>query len=190
MRKLASLFLVAALFPTLAYGLVVEGVKYDKAITVEGKSLKLVGAGLREKWFVDVYTLGSYSESGACDTKSLIHKDEAKYLRINMLRDVEAEKMASAIRESFDKVTPKNASPELRSQIKKFLGYFTKKCSKGSVLEFTYVPGKGTALKQDGKQLGAALGGKEFAQLFWSVYFAKNGCCDDLRKQILKSCKK
>ncbi|NOZ85958.1 MAG: hypothetical protein GXP49_06800 [Deltaproteobacteria bacterium] len=167
----------------------VEGKSYAPTINLEGKTLKLVGAGLREKWFFDVYTMGVYSESGKCDAKDLIDTDQVKYLRLDMLRDVSAEKMSSTLAESFGKHMPNGASPKLKEQVKTFKGYFKDECKEGVVLEMYYVPGKGTIIKQDGKQLGPPLEGKDFGRILFDIYFGKNTCCDDLIEQIMKTCK-
>jgi hypothetical protein len=184
----AALLLAPAL--ALALGVTVEGTRYPTTVTVEGKTLKLVGAGLREKWFFDVYTMGAYTESGKCDTRAIIKDQEVKYLRMNMHRDVSAEKMSSTISESFEEHMPKGASAELKRQRKTFEGYFKDECTEGSVLEFIYVPGTGTILKQNGKKLGPPLTGKAFQEVLWDIYFGKDTCCEDLLEQILETCKK
>jgi len=167
----------------------VEGKTYQPAVTVEGKGLKLVGAGLREKWLVDVYAMAAYSESGSCAVADIIGKDEPRYLRMDMLRDVSAEKMASTISESFGDHLPANASEKLKAQRKTFEGYFKDECSEGTVLEFVYLPGTGTLMKQNGKLLGPALEGLDFARVLWDIYFGKDTCCEDLKIDILKHCR-
>jgi hypothetical protein len=169
-----SVLLVA---PALALGVTVEGTRYPDTVTVEGHTLNLVGAGLREKWFFDVYTMGAYTPSGKCDTRAIIKDEEVKYLRLDMHRDVSAEKMSSTIGESFE-------------QRKTFEGYFKDECSEGTVLEFVYVPGTGTILKQNGKKLGPPIEGKAFQEVLWDIYFGKDTCCEDLLEQILETCKK
>jgi hypothetical protein len=181
---------VTILVPVAALAITVEGTKYEDSTNVEGKTLKLVGAGLREKWFFDVYTMGVYTESGTCDPSNLINADEVKYLRLNMHRDVSAEKMSSTIGESFEEHMPKGASAELKQQRKTFESYFKKECKEGNVLEFIYVPGKGTIMKQNGKSMGPVLAGKQFQEVLWGIYFGKDSCCDDLVEDILESCKK
>lgn len=189
MKRLA-IIVSACLLPVLAWALTVEGQNYAASLQIEGKTLKLVGAGLREKWFFDVYTMAAYSESGSCDRQQLITKDEVKLLKLNMLRDVSAEKMASTIGESFEEHMPKNASAQLQAQRHTFESYFKKECSEGTVLEFLYVPGQGTLLKQNGKEMGPVLKGKAFQEVLWDIYFGKDTCCDDLIEQIEETCKK
>ena len=94
MKKLLAAC-VALCLPLVALAVTVEGNTYPKTVTIEGKTLKLVGAGLREKWVFDVYTMGAYTESGSCNTSTLITANEPKCLRINMLRDVSAEKIGA-----------------------------------------------------------------------------------------------
>jgi hypothetical protein len=175
--------------PVTAQAVEVEGKVFDKTETVEGKTLKLIGAGLREKWVFDVYALGAYTESGNCDVKSLISLDEAKYIRLEMLRNVDADKMASSIGEAFDKNMPEGASSTLVQQRKTFQSYFKEEAQKGQKLEFIYLPGKGMTLKQNGKTLGPPITGFDFTRVFWSLYFSDKTCCEDLKEQVLKTCK-
>lgn len=167
----------------------VEGKSYPALVTVEGQTLKLIGAGLREKWLVDVYLMAAYSAGGSCAPADIIGRDEPRYLRLDMLRDVSAEKMAGTISDSFEEHMPKNASDELRRQRKAFQGYFKDECSKGTVLEFIYLPGTGTLMKQNGKLLGPALEGFDFARVLWDIYFGRDTCCKDLKTDILKTCR-
>lgn len=177
------------LVPLVSLGVTVEGNSYPATAKVEGKTFKLIGAGLREKWWVDVYTMGAYTESGSCKPADIINKDEAKYLRLDMKRDVSAEKMASAIGESFGDHMPKGASAKLKQQRRAFESYFKAECTEGTKIEFIYLPGTGTVLKQNGKPMGAPLEGVEFHKVLWDIYFGKDTCCEDMQEQILKTCK-
>ena len=98
--------------------------------------------------------------------------------------------MSSSIGESFEEHMSKNASPELKKQRKTFESYFKSECTKGTRLEFTYLPGAGTKFKQNGKLMGPPLKGKAFHQVLWDIYFGKDTCCDGLKKQILEVCRK
>jgi hypothetical protein len=187
-RLMVPLLVLLLAVPAIAATVTVEGKDFPDTVTVEGKALKRVGAGLREKWMFNVYAMGAYSESGSCDTSAIIGKDEVKHLRLEMLRNVSGEKMGNTIGGSFREHMPANASDQLKAQSETFQGYFKDECSKGSVLEFTYVPGTGTLLRQNGKSLGAPIPGSEFARILWDIYFGGNTCCKDLKKQILSGC--
>jgi hypothetical protein len=188
MKRFVILLLCSSV-PAVALALTVEGKDFPASKQVEGKSLKLVGAGLREKGFFDVYALGAYTQSGSCDPQKIIKDDETKYLRIEMLRNVKAESMASSIGDAFDDAIPPGADSNLKAQSATFQGYFKDKARKNQVIDFTYVPEVGVTIRQDGKVLGPPLTGKDFQEVFWSIYFSDKTCCKDLQEQILASCK-
>ncbi|MCP4680581.1 MAG: hypothetical protein GY854_34885 [Deltaproteobacteria bacterium] len=182
------LLLAFTSIPAASSALTIEGNDYPETVTVAGKQLKLVGAGMRVKWFLDVYTMGAYTVSGSCSIGAIRNKDEVKYLRINMLRTVSKKNMAKALNEALTNNTPKNASDELKKQIAVFVSYVDR-CPKGTLMEMVYIPGKGTALKHNGKQHGAYVPGKAFAKVLWDCYFSPKTCCKSLKSDILKSCK-
>jgi hypothetical protein len=188
MKKWA-LFLLALMVAAEALALTVEGKEFEPSVNVNGKTLKLVGAGLRKKGWMDLYVLGAYTESGSCRPTNVIQDDEAKYLRFQMLRDVKGSKMASTIGKAFDDAIPNDADPSLRSQRDVFKSYFKETVRKNQTMEFTYVPSQGVVFRQDGKQLGAPLEGKPFQEVLWSIYFGPKACCRELRDSILAECK-
>ncbi len=69
-KRVVAVLALLLLVPTMALALKVEGNAYPKEVSIQGKQLKLVGAGLREKWFFDVYSMGAYTERGACGAKA------------------------------------------------------------------------------------------------------------------------
>jgi hypothetical protein len=174
--------------PAVALAVTVEGKNFEQTMAVEGETLKLVGAGLREKGWIDVYALGAYTESGSCNRNKIIKAEEVKYLRFEMLRNVKGSKMASTIGAAFDDAIPPGADPQLKSQRETFKGYFKDTVKENQVMEFIYVPNAGVTITQDGKQLGPRLTGKPFQEVLWSIYFGSKTCCEDLRDQILESC--
>jgi hypothetical protein len=188
MNRTVALF-SCLLVPVDAFAAEVEGKPFAEVETIAGKRLELIGAGVRKKWFFDVYAFGAWTESRSCDTASLINSDEVKYIRLEMLRDVSAEKMASSIGESFDNNMPANAPATLLQQRKTFQSYFKEEAKEHQKIEFLYVPGTGMTLKQNGKQLGPPLAGFEFTQVFWSIYFGEKTCCGSLKEEVLKMCK-
>lgn len=187
--KVVVVALAILVAPGVVSAATVGGRTFATTVRVEGRPLKLIGAGIRERWMIDVYAFGAYSESGACEADAIVDAEEVKYLRLDMLRDVGAERIASSIGESLDESMPEDASAELRRQRRIFLGYFEDEATEGTVFEFSYVPGTGTILKQDGEELGPPLGGSAFSRLLWSVYFGERTCCEDLREQVLGMCR-
>ena len=67
--------------------------------TVEaaGKTLKLLGRGLREFLFIDIYTLDAYSESGACAPGKIVYNTEVKLMRLTLIRKIPVKRLQSAV---------------------------------------------------------------------------------------------
>ena len=187
--QLGTLALLASFtVPLSAQTQTVEGNRYPDTVEAGGRTLTLVGAGHRERWWFDVYTMGAYAEHRSCDPQVLIATDRAKSLRIDLLRDVDAKTMAGALEDAFERNLPLNVPLGLQSQVDTFLGYFRKDLEKGDRMEITYVPGVGTTLIQNQEQQGWTLEGEGLANLLWSSYFSASTCCDGLKKQILAQC--
>ena len=184
----AIVLMASSIVPLSAKTQTVKGNTYADTAEVGVRTLMLIGAGLRERWWLDVYTMGAYAENRTCDPQMLISMDGAKSLRIDLLRDVDAKNMADALEDALHKNLPPGGSPGIRSQIDTFLGYFEKDLEKGDSMELTYVPGVGTALMQNREQQGATMPGKGFADILWASYFSSETCCSGLKKQILDHC--
>jgi hypothetical protein len=167
------------------------GNHYPARLVVEGRQLELVGAGTREVTFmnIDVYTMGVYSEQASCESRQLVQQDVAKLIQMDFLRDVPGGKMASGLSETFERRTPKDASPELRAQIRTFVRLFKKDIPRGSRARILYVPGQGTTLSVAGKPLGAALPGQAFQKVLWAIWFHRDSCCPSLLEKIEQTCK-
>ena len=181
-------FVLCLLVPANTLALTLEGKDYEASITVAGRQLKLIGAGLREVYGFNVYTLGAYSEDGDCEEKNIVESEQVKYLRLDILRNIDAEKVARRIAEAFAENMPQDASMTLQKQRDQSFSYFNGRCLKGTVFEFIYIPGKGTIFKQNGKAIGPIIPGKDYHTVFWNVYFGPNTCCSDLKDQLLVEC--
>jgi len=191
-RILAASALFALLLTASWVGaqVTVEDNTYPATLQVKGQTLKLIGAGLREKLVFDVYTLGAYTLSGRCERGVLVSADEPKHLRIDLLMSLPGEKLGRSMAESLAKHTPPGATATLKQQVTTFQGYFRGDYPKGSVVEVSYVPGVGTSTSRNGKALGEPLPGAEFQRLLFDVYFGPKACCPDLLKSIMGHCRK
>lgn len=156
---------------------------------VEGVTLRRIGSALREFLFIDIYTLSAYSESGSCSPAQITSKEETRFLRLEMMRDIPKHRMVSNLRGSLEKNLPDDAGQVLRQKVDTFLSYIRSDLDEGDVVEILYRPGKGTSLKVDGHLLGPVIGGKDFADVLWSSYFGRKTCCSSLKADIIEQCK-
>ena len=189
MKLLAGLIFTLTLLTSTSYAADINGVAVASSV-MQGKKLSLIGAGTRVKWFFDVYVMAAYQTTKSCDTKTLIKNDDDRYLKITMIRDVSAEKMGGALEETLSENLSKDASAELKKQVKELKSYFTEDLKKGQVIEFKYVKSKGTTTFVNSKEVGTLLKGFPFSELLWRAYFGSKTCCSTLKSEILSYCKK
>jgi hypothetical protein len=182
MKKLlsiASLVLVAA----VAFGVEIAGVKPADSITVEGKTLKLNGAGLRTKLMFKVYVASLYLETSTKDAAAVVSTDQVKSMRLSILRSLKGSQVSEAIEEGFEK-NSKAQMAALKPRLAK-LGTMIPNVEKGDEIELAYVPGKGTVVSVKGSEKGV-IEGKDFADALFSVWLGANPVQEDLKKELLK----
>ncbi len=163
----------------------VAGVNFPDTATVEGKSLKLNGAGLRTATFlnVKVYAAGRYVENTSQDSGEVISSDQTKRVRMSMLRNLGKEKIVDAITEGFEK-NAKAQMPALKARLDKLTAAIPAELKKGDELVLTYVPGKGTRIETKGGQ-ELTVEGKDFADALFSVWLGKHPVDKNLKKGML-----
>ena len=115
-KRLALCLTAAALFSLLltpAWAKTVKGVELADKLTIGSATAELVGAGVRYKWFFSVYVGSLYLATPTGDAAAAIEADEAKQIRMSMLRDLGKEKIPNACKEGYEANTP-NPSPDLK----------------------------------------------------------------------------
>src|SRR5262245_4597181 len=80
-----------------------SGVKMPDTVTVEGKTLKLNGIGLRKKLMFKVYVAGLYVETPTKAPEAIISSDQIKRMDLHILRSLKASQVTEAIEEGFEK---------------------------------------------------------------------------------------
>ncbi len=184
-----SLLLIAGLIclPVGAHALGVDDTKVNYpntlSMTVAGApvTLRATGAGLREKAFINVYTIASYVDAEAKfkGAAGLSEADVTKVLHLIMQRDVSGEKMAAATKEAFRKNTGSGYGPELA----KLVAFLTaKEAKEGEHIKFTHTPGQGLRCERNGSRLD--LGDAGFAAAFWKIYFGSKPADSDVKAAL------
>ena len=176
----AAVAVVALPGPALAKE--VAGVNVPDTITVEGKTLKLNGAGIRKKFIIKVYVGALYLETTATNANAIIKADEAKQIRMHFLRGVEKDKILGAYKEGFEK-NSKSKVAELQVGLDK-LSAGLADMNKGGEMTVTYVPGKGTIVKQSSGAM-VEVAGKEFADALLRTWLGSEPADGDLKKEML-----
>lgn len=168
--------------PAVAQEKTVAGVKFPATVSVEGKELKLNGAGLRTKAIFKVYAAGLYLETPTQDASQAISSDQIKRVRMSMLRDLEKQKITDAITEGVQK-NNKEQMAALKARLDTFNAAIPD-LKKGDELTLTYIPGKGTTVQsKTGQELSVE--GKDFAEALFGVWLGQNPVDGDLKDGML-----
>jgi Chalcone isomerase-like len=183
MKKLAAIALSLCLVggPS-ALAKEVAGVTLPDTVTVEGKTLKLNGAGLRKKVVFKVYVAGLYLETPSKDAATVVSSDQIKRMQLSVLRSLSGRQVSEAIEEGFEK-NSKAQMGALKARLDK-LGTMIPNVENGDQILLTYVPGKGTVVSAKGAEKGV-IEGKDFSDALLSVWLGPNPVQADLKPALL-----
>ena len=156
-----SAFLLSATQLQAAEAMQIESIHYAPTTEVAGDSLTLNGAALRKKLFFKVYAAGLYVKTPTQDVNAVMNETGAARVRLGLLRDVSGESFIEALDDGLKaNLTPENEQAvakeldELRTLMKQIGDVKV-----NDLVDFDYVPNKGTMVSLNGKPVGQTIGG-------------------------------
>ena len=179
------LLLAACLLSTSAIGGVeIEGVDISESLTVSGKSLQLNGAGVRTKFFFDIYIGALFLPSKVTTYSEVLAMPGPKQVSMTFLYDeVAREKLTAAWDEGFENNLPASVLTALKDRLEQFNGLFVT-AHKGDVFTFTFLENASTRVVFNGKEAGR-IAGEDFQQALLLVWLGDNPADSDLKKGLL-----
>jgi hypothetical protein len=161
----------------------INGVKLPDQVTVQGKTLKLNGTGLRQATFlkINAYAAGLYLENGMHDGETIANSEQLKSIEMVFMRDVSAKQMADAFQEGFDKNCIAGCA-ELKPNIGKLQGLL-KDMKKGESMAYHFL-GDGVEVVIRGQKMGK-VGDKAFSHQLIRVWIGKNPPNTELKEGLL-----
>lgn len=189
MRRLVLLFALLLPLPA-AQALELSGVTVPEAVKMnaDGTELQLNGAGIRQRFFMDVYVGALYLPQTSRDAAAVLDQHGAKRMSLHFVyKEISAEKLVSAWNEGFEK----NLSPEqfraLRARIANFNGMFPT-LHKGDRIDIDILPradkGAVTQVWLNGALRGK-VGGEDFARALLQIWLGKYPVDADLKQALL-----
>jgi hypothetical protein len=149
-----------------------------------GAALLLNGAGVRTKYFMDLYVGGLYLKQQQGDAEKIIAGDEPMAIRLHIISSlITSEKMEAATREGFINATVGATAP-LAGRIESFIGVFREKIHKEDVYDFVYAPGAGTKISKNGK-LKTTSEGIDFKKALFGIWLCAKPAQASLKEQML-----
>ena len=161
----------------------ISGVKLPDQVTVQGKTLKLNGTGLRQATIlkINAYAAGLYLENGLHDGDAIANSDQLKSIEMVFMRDVSAKQMADAFQEGFDKNCVAGCA-ELKPHVGKLQGLL-KDMKKGETMAYHFL-GDGVEVTIRGQKVGK-IGDKAFSHQLIRVWIGKNPPNAELKDGLL-----
>jgi len=161
----------------------ISGVKLPDQVTVQGKTLKLNGTGLRQATIlkINAYAAGLYLENTMHEADAIANSDQAKSIEMVFMRDVSAKQMADAFAEGFDKNCLAGCT-ELKPNIAKLQGLL-KDMKKGETMAYHFLA-DGVDVMIRGQKMGR-VGDKAFSHQLIRVWIGKNPPNSELKDGLV-----
>ncbi|MCP9200143.1 chalcone isomerase family protein [Gramella sp. GC03-9] len=162
----------------------VGGVSLPNNETFQGESLKLNGAGVREKLWIDLYAGGLYLANKSSNASTIMAANEPMAIKLHIVSKlISSDKMIEAVNDGFESSTNGNTAP-LKSKIDKFKSFFMEEITKNDVFDIVYLPTKGVVAYKNDKELGT-IEGMEFKKALFGIWLSNNPADDDLKEAML-----
>ncbi|MEE2801998.1 MAG: chalcone isomerase family protein [Bacteroidota bacterium] len=181
------IFILAAAFMTFTAQAqqTVEGVEVEGSLSKYGKELTLNGAGLREKVFIDLYVGGLYVTEKSDDGEALTSSDQSMAITLDIVSKlVTQDNMISSIEEGFENSCSSKEYKALSGKIEKFIALFKEEIVKGDEFVLFYIPGEGTKVSKNGKELGT-IPGLDFKKGLFGIWLGDYPADEELKEGLL-----
>jgi len=184
MKQLYSLLMFALLIPLQAEAVEIEGVSVPESVQVEDKSLHLNGAGVRTKFFFDIYVTALYLEQKSSSAEDVLTSHGTKRLSMQFIYgEVEAEKMTNGWNRGFEKHHSEKEMAALRERLNRFNSFFTT-VHKDDLITYDFLSDGSTLTQIKGKTMGS-IPGFDFQQALLSVWLGPKPADKELKKALL-----
>lgn len=181
--RMCALVAGSLLMASVVVGVELAGVTLPETVQVGSTTLKLNGAGIRKKVIIKVYVGGLYLQAQEADPAAIVGADEARRMVMHFVyKEVEAAKVTEAFREGFANNSAASL-PALQARLDTFCALWPTMRA-GDRAEMTYVPGTGTTLVINGKELGTTEG-KDFADALFLVWLGARPADSGLKEGLL-----
>lgn len=161
----------------------IAGISLPNTLTVDNKTLVLNGAGVREKYWMNMYAAGLYLLEKNNDPQKIITTKEPMAIRLHIVSGlITSEKMEEAIKEGFEKSTNGNTQA-LKSQIAEFTATFREKIQQDDIFDIVYSNNTVVILKNN--KLKAKIKGQNFKEALFGIWLSANPADEKLKKGLL-----
>ena len=184
MKKVVTLFFVMILM--VSADVEILDVDYKSKEKFLNENYVLNGAGIRDKFIFDIYTIGLYVKEKSTSGSTILNSDANKYVRIVIVsRLVTAERFSDGLDEGFEKSTGGNTEP-IKEEIELVRKGFGADFEKGDeFIIFFDKSGETTIYKKGRKPYVVPSKNKVFQKALLGMWIGKDPILDDLKDELL-----
>lgn len=163
----------------------VSDINYKSKVIFEGKTYTLNGVGIREKFFLDIYTIGLYLNSKNISGEAILNSGEDKLVRIVVVSSlVTAERFNKGMDEGFEKSTDDNISP-IKSEIAKLKKGFGNDFNVGDEFDVYFSSTGETKIYKSGTLSVIIPSNKIFQKALLGMWIGKEPVTKSLKEELL-----
>jgi hypothetical protein len=183
-KLLIPLVLIFIIMSAVSHAREIEGINMPESLEVGKSKLILNGAGVRSKFFMDLYVGGLYLQNKSNDPVEIIEGDEPMAIRLHIISSlITSKKMENATREGFENATKGNIEP-IKSQIEKFISVFQEKIDENDIFDLIYSPGNGVEAFKN-SEFKSRIEGLAFKQALFGIWLSDKPAQKSLKKEML-----
>jgi hypothetical protein len=162
----------------------VGGATLPNTVSFEGEKLILNGAGVREKYWMDMYAGALYLASKSAVANEIVNSNNPAAIKLHMVSNlITSDKLISAINEGFENSTNKQTRA-ISSEIETFKSYFEEKIRKEDVFDIVYIPSKGVLVYKNATLKGI-IKGFEFKKALFGIWLSDKPADKNLKQAML-----
>ncbi len=162
----------------------VAGVRLPDVVVVDGQTLKLNGAGVRTRFFFDIYVGALYLARPAHTAEAVPGNAGPKRVRMVFLYgEVDREKLVHGWTTGFERNQSRDAMAALRDRLETFNAMFGD-ARRGDIQDFDFLANGVTRVTVNGRERGR-IRGRDFQRALLDVWLGDHPADSDLKRAML-----
>ena len=162
----------------------VAGVSVPNTVNYDGVNLTLNGAGVREKYWMDMYAGALYLDKKNADANGIVNGNQPMAIKLHIVSKlISSDKMIDAVTEGFENSTSGKTS-KISSEIAQFIGYFSEEIKQNDIFDMVYLPKDGVKVYKNNKLLGT-IKGADFKRALFGIWLSNNPADKNLKQSML-----
>ncbi len=162
----------------------IEGVVIPDSVKTDSGSLVLNGAGIRTKFFFDIYIGSLYLKKKESNVQSILKDINEKKITLHFLyKEVSKEKLTKGWTAGFKNNNPDSVFTLLKARLDKFNSFF-ETTHRGDVITLDFLNTKNTRVTINGKLKGD-ISGSDFKSALLNVWLGDDPADYNLKEAML-----